>query len=607
MVWKTERGYVNKTQLAKCVALCEAGSFKVVEDLTRKMIRKNKKDAAAYKALGVALWSQKKKGDLDALKKSVNLNPLDAQSWFNLARSFKDQGMKEEAVVCYNKAIILKPEYPEAYNNLGNTLKDLSRRDEALKAFWMAVRMAPHMVEIQLNLGNELFACGRHAEALRVFECAVAIKSDFVDAHNAMIFVNDLEPCTTAQSAYEQRLRWAEKFTEHLWTDNLHPNDPDPDRKLNIGYVSGDFREHSAARVFGGMILQADKTQFEIFCYHNSKHPSDSYTEEFKGAANHWRDISMLTDEDAAEAIRADEIDILVDLSGHTGGNRLLSFARKPAPIQVTAWGYVTGTGMRAMDYMFADPVLIPPDEQKYYAEKLRYLPAYGGRMQGEPFPDVNPLPALNGDGLISFGSLNRMAKMTPEGFQLWVDVLNAVPNSGLIIKAGELGDEQSREEMLQTFVKLGVDKGRLIVRGGSPWEDHMAAYNQIDIVLDTFPQTGGATTMEALMMGVPVVTLRHPTCAGRPSAAILTAIGLSDWIADTPADYVRIAKEKAANLERLSALRQNLRAQFLKSPVGDNVGYCRAVEKEYRLMWQEWCEKSTPGKKVLDKELQEA
>lgn len=588
---------MKKSEINKLVELCDAGKFDVVEGRARAAIKKNKADAVAWKALGTALWSQDKKGHLAALERSLKLNPFDAQCWFNVARSHKDIGHHDMAVHCYQKAIILKPEYPEAYNNLGNTLKMMGRNDEALNAFRAGVRMAPHMVDIQLNWGNQLFAVGRHAEAKKVFECAIAIKKDFIPAHNAMIFVMDLEPETTSEDAYNERVKWAREFAEPLWSNSLHPNDPDPDRKLRIGYVSGDFREHSAARVFGGMLLEYDKSQFEVFCYSNSKHPPDEYMKHFKAAVDHWRDVSELGDVHVADIVRDDEIDILVDLSGHTGGNRLLSFARKPAPIQVTAWGYVTGTGMRAMDYMFADPVLIPPDEQKYYVEKLRYLPCYGACLAGQPFPDVSPLPALNGDGLIAFGSLNRMAKMTPEGFKLWADVLRAVPNSGIIIKAGELADEQSRAALLENFTKMGLDPGRFIIRGGSPWADHMATYREIDIALDTFPQTGGATTTEALMMGVPVVTLRTPTCAGRPSSAILTAVGLPDWIAETPADYVRIAVEKARDLQALAKVRDGLLSRFLASPVGDNKAYCRAVETEYRAMWREWCQQ-----KVVDK-----
>lgn len=590
---------MNKREIRKLVDLCDAGEFLKVERSARKAIKKNPKDAVAYKALGTALEKLgKKKPARDAMEKSLKLNPFDAQSWFNFGNQHKEIGNHDMAVHCYQKAIILKLGYAEAYNNLGNTLKMMGRNEEALKAFWTGVRLAPHLVDIQLNWGNLLFAVGRHSEAKKAFECAIAIDKEFIPAHNAMIFVMDLEPDTTPQMAYDERVKWAKQFADPLWQDSLHPNDPDPDRKLRIGYVSGDFREHSAARVFGGMLLEYDKKHFEVFCYSNSKHPPDEYTKHFKGAVHHWRDVSEMGDAHVADVVRADEIDILMDLSGHTGGNRLLSFARRPAPIQGTAWGYVTGTGMKAMDFMFADPVLIPPDEQKYYAEKLVYLPSYGGCLAGQPFPDVSELPALSGDKVIAFGSLNRMAKMTPEGFQLWADVLRAVPNSGIIIKAGELADQQSRDGLLEHFTRMGLDAGRFIIRGGSPWEDHMATYREIDICLDTFPQTGGATTTEALMMGVPVITLRTPTCAGRPSSALLTAVGLTDWIAETPADYVRLAAEKAADLTALAALRKGMRERFLASPVGDNKLYCRAVETEYRRMWREWC-----ASKVVDME----
>jgi protein O-GlcNAc transferase len=309
----------------------------------------------------------------------------------------------------------------------------------------------------------------------------------------------------------------------------------------------------------------------------------------FRQSVTAWRSIVGLSDEAAAEMIREDRIDILVDLSGHTAGNRLLVFARKPAPIQITAWGYATGTGMRAMDVFFTDPVMVPQQEKQYFTEEVRYLPNVVGAFFNEPFPDVNELPALS-DGITTFGSFNRLTKISAEAYRVWAEVLLAVPRSRLILKTGELDDAAVRERVVGHFTKAGVAADRIIMQGKSSWYEHMQAYNQIDIALDPFPHGGGVTALEGLMMGVPVITLRWPTVVGRLSASIMTTLGLTDWIAETQEQYVELAIQKATDLQSLAELRQQLRGIFTSSVIGDQVAYARAVEQEYRQLWREWC-----------------
>ena len=292
--------------------------------------------------------------------------------------------------------------------------------------------------------------------------------------------------------------------------------------------------------------------------------------------------------------IREDRIDILVDLSGHTTGNRLLVFARKPAPLQITAWGYATGTGMRAMDVFFTDPVMVPPQDKQYFSEEIRYLPSVVGSFFTHRFPDVNNLPAL-ADGNVTFGSFNRLVKVSKITYRAWSKVLLAIPRSRLILKAPELSDPTIQKLVIENFVKEGAVAEQIILLGRTPWYEHMQAYNQVDIALDPFPHGGGVTAMEGLMMGVPVITLRWPTMTGRLSASIMTTLGLSDWIAESQAEYVELAIRKAKDLQSLSALRQQLRSLFSSSVIGDQSAYARAVEKEYRQLWQEWCASQAP------------
>jgi predicted O-linked N-acetylglucosamine transferase (SPINDLY family) len=348
--------------------------------------------------------------------------------------------------------------------------------------------------------------------------------------------------------------------------------------------------------VFGSMLTSYDRSEFEVYAYSNVKGQGDRSTELFKQSVGVWRDIAGISDDAAADLIRNDQIDILVDLSGYTLGNRLLVFARKPAPIQITAWGYASGTGMRAMDVFFTDPVMVPPQDKKYFTEEIRYLPCVVGSFSFDPYPEVNELPALS-NGAITFGSLNRLSKIAEDAFRTWIEIMLAIPGSRLILKIHELSETATRDRILERFTIAGVEAERIIMLGGTAWHEHMQTYHQIDIALDPFPHGGGVTSLESLMMGVPVVTLLWPTMAGRVTASIMTALGLPDWIAKTREQYIELAIQKARDLQSLAALRKQLRSIFTSSVMGDQVAYTRAVEQEYRKLWKEWCEKAPSNK----------
>ncbi|MCR4303175.1 MAG: hypothetical protein NUV63_02960, partial [Gallionella sp.] len=408
-------------------------------------------------------------------------------------------------------------------------------------------------------------------------------------AHSNLIFAMDLMFDKDTAALQEERKRFDAAHAAPLYQRQTHSNIPDPDRRLRVGYVSADFREHSAIKVFGGMLTKYDRAQFDIFAYANSKRREDRFTDLFKRSVTAWRNISRMTDDAVEKMILEDRIDILVDLSGHSEGNRLLVFARKPAPIQITAWGYATSTGMRAMDVFFADPVVVPPEDKQYFTEEIRYLPCVVGAFFNEPLPDVNELPALS-DGIITFGSFNRLVKVSDMSFRAWAEVLLAIPQSRLLLKTAELDDASNRERVIGHFTKAGVAADRVIMQGKTSWHQHMQAYNQIDFALDPFPHGGGVTALEGLMMGVPAIVLRWPTVTGSTSAAIMTALGLTGWIAESREEYVALAVQKVGDLQSLAALRQQLRGIFTSSVMGDQVAYARAVEQEYRKLWQEWC-----------------
>jgi protein O-GlcNAc transferase len=347
------------------------------------------------------------------------------------------------------------------------------------------------------------------------------------------------------------------------------------------------------------MLTDYDRSKFEVFAYSNYKGRDDRYTALFKQNVTAWRNIAGISDEAAALMIREDEIDILVDLSGHSAGNRLLVFARRPAPIQITAWGYAAGTGLRAMDVFFADTVMVPLHEQHHYAEKIVYLHCALGSFFIDQFPDVNELPARQ-DGIVTFASFNRLAKVSDKAYQAWADILRETPGSRLLLKTAELNDSSIQHRVAEFFSRAGIEPGRIVMQGRTSWYEHMQAYQQVDIALDPFPQGGGITALEGLMMGVPMVALYGSTIIGRLSASILTTLNLAGWIANTPEQYVELAVQKSRDLQSLSELRGRLRGVFTSSVIGDRAVYVRDVEREYRQLWQAWCAR-TPALCCVD------
>lgn len=556
----------------------------------RQSLRINPDLAEAHYNLGNTLKKMERLGEAaESFRQALRIAPGNAVAHNNLGIALHDLGYLNEAETHYRQALLIRPDYADAHYNLSITLNDLFRLDEAEASCRRALQLKPDLAEAYNNLAGIMQKSGRLDDAVALYRQALQLKPDYVAAHSNLIFTLDMMADKDTPFLQQERKRWAALHADHLLQRQPHANIPDPGRRLRIGYVSAEFREHSASKVFGGMLTGYDRTQFEVFAYANFKGSEDRITALFKKNVTFWRNIIGLSDDAVADMIRADRIDILVDLSGHTAANRLLVFARKPAPIQISAWGYVTGTGMRAMDVLFADAVIVPPEDKHYYAEAVRYLPSFLGYFHVDPFPEVNELPALS-DGIVTFGSFNRLAKVTEESYRMWAEILLAVPRSRLVLKNPGLNDAATRAGVIGHFANAGIAAERIVLLGRTAWLEHVLAYQQIDIALDPFPHGGGVTALEGLMMGVPVISLRWPTVAGRVSASIMTTMGLPDWIAETQEAYVALAIQKAGDLTALAALRGQLRNIFTSSAIGDQNAYVRAVEREYRQLWREWC-----------------
>ena len=388
----------------------------------------------------------------------------------------------------------------------------------------------------------------------------------------------------TPESLQTERAKWAPHL--RLSASTNHLNEPSPERKLRIGYVSSHFRHQAATYAFGGVIVHHDPEQFEIVCYSDTAE-EDDVSAHLRNAAHKWRRTIDLSDDRLVELVRKDQIDILVDLVGHMKGNRLRAFALKPAPIQVTAWGEPTGTGLKAIDYLFADPVVVPMSERALLAEHVADLPNFIGFWSSDALPNPGPLPAIE-RGYVTFGSFNRLAKIIDPVLRLWSALLRAVPNSRLVLKDRLL--EHQRDTIMGVLAEEGISADRVTLHGHGGRAAHFAAYRDVDIALDPFPHGGGMTTLDALWMGVPVVTAPGRIISSRVAAATLTAAGLTDFIAADHQHYVELAVNKVNDLAYLAQLRSALRDRIAATEFGDPVRYARAVERHYRSMWQTWC-----------------
>jgi predicted O-linked N-acetylglucosamine transferase (SPINDLY family) len=416
----------------------------------------------------------------------------------------------------------------------------------------------------------------------------VELRPSYVAAHSSLVYSLHFCPGTDARTLYEEHRRWDRRFAEPIARLILpHPNEPAPERLLRIGYVSPDFRDHVVGRNLLPLFRAHDRRQFEIFCYSGVTRP-DAVTELFRGHTDAWRDVTDRTDEQLAQVVREDRIDILVDLTLHMVGNRLLVFARKPAPVQVTFAGYPGTTGLSAIDYRLTDPYLDPPGlhDDHYSEESVRFFDSFWCYDPLDREPAVNPLPAL-ANGFVTFGCLNHFGKVNRPVLRLWAEVMCAVAGSRLLLLAPE---GPQRQSTLDRLGEDGVSPERVTFVAHQPQQAYLGLYRHIDVVLDTFPYNGHTTSLDSLWMGVPVITLVGQTAVGRAGLSQLTNLGLLELIGGTPEDFVRIAVDLAGDPPRLGELRATLRGRMEASPLMDVERFARAIEAAYRSMWQRWC-----------------
>lgn len=526
---------------------------------------------------------------LVSFDRAIALKPDFAETHVNRGKTLDNLGRLEEALASCERAIALKPDLAEAHVNKGKTLDNLGRTEEALTTYDRAIALKPGLAEAHVNKGKILGDLGVLEEALASYNRAVALKPDLAGAHSDLLFLHSHDGNIDADSLFVEHCRFGEQFESPVRTEwPRHDNIRDPERRLQIGFVSADLRNHSVAAFIEPVLAHLIKRrQLSLHVYYNHER-EDDVTLRLRGMVERWNPVHALSNAALAEKIRADGIDILIDLSGHTGGNRLAAFARKPAPLQASWMGYPGTTGLRAMDYYLADRHFLPVEQfADQFTEKIVYLPANAPFLPFAGAPAVNPLPALN-RGQFTFGSFNRISKINRSVIAMWAQLLRALPDSRMLL--GGLPEERQCETLLAWFALEGIARERLTLHPRSGMTSYMKLHHQVDLCLDTFPYTGGTTTCHALWMGVPTLSLAGATPGGRAGAAILGGVGLETMIAHDADDFVNKGVGWAGQLDALAAIRLQLRERFLQSAIGQPALVAEGLERALRTMWERWC-----------------
>ncbi|NHZ99229.1 tetratricopeptide repeat protein [Massilia sp. CCM 8734] len=524
-------------------------------------------------------------------EKTLAMWPDSAAAHFNLGVAFANMDRTVEAIASFEQAIARKPEFADAWNNLGVAFKERGRFDEAVAAFEKAISLRDSFAEAYNNLGSALKDQGKPDASRQMYERAIAIAPNYAAAHNNLLLSMQYAAGITEQQLFELHLRFAAQFEPSLAAERfVHAPGRDPAKRLKIGYVSPDFRRHAVAFFIEPILARHDKAQVEVFCYY-SHVINDQFTARIQADADHWIPCRNMSDQQLAERIHADGIDILVDLAGHTSGNRLLAFARKPAPVQLTYIGYPSTTGLTSMDYRLTDAWAEPPGQSEHVnVETLWRLPevfcCYAAHANS---PAVIDHPPCQDNGYLTFGCFNNYAKVSDPTIVLWAAILAQVPESRLMLEILGLDNPGMRDGVEQRFARLGIDPARLVLIANDR-KNQFVLYNRIDIALDPFPCNGGTTSFDTLWMGVPFVTLAGSNFISRLGVTILHNGGLDELIGEDEAAYVAIAVDIARDPARLRRLRDGLRERTRASALMDMARFTHHLEDAYRGMWAKWC-----------------
>jgi predicted O-linked N-acetylglucosamine transferase (SPINDLY family) len=562
----------------------QAGRVRHAEALFRQLLSEDPNHADSLHMLGLIAHRFGHDGQAIALlRRALTLTPDHPEYLNNFALILAAQGSSREAIQLLRRSLSLRPNFPQGHNNLGTLHADNLDWDPAIASFRAALNWRPDYAEALCNLGNALKNTGRPDEAVTRYRAAADLQPDDPRFASNLLYLMYFHPNFSPRQIFEAHDQWNETFARPLAQIEPHHNDRSPNRRLRIGYASPDFRGHPVARFLAPLLAYHDHGQFEVHCFSDVRAP-DAMTQRLRSYCDVWHETIGLSDEELATLIRQTQIDILVDLTMHMEGNRLLVFARRPAPVQLTYLAYCGTTGLETMDYRLTDIHLDPTDpDPPIYSERSIRLRSYWCYEAPPLVGPVGPLP-FDATGHVTFGCLNNFSKVTTPTLRAWKCILNALPSSRLVLHSGEGSHRRDVETALAA-------PGRIDFVSRLPPDSYFDQWTRTDIALDPFPYPGGTTSCDALWMGVPVVSLAGQTAVSRAGSSILNAINLADLVADSVDQYIRIATALAADRPRLSSMRQTLRLRMQSSPLMGAAGFAKDVEAACRRVWRSWCD----------------
>ncbi len=564
-----------------------AGHLAPAIELIRRAIAVAPRVADFHANLGAVLNAAGRPAEgREACFRALSIDPDHVDAHYNLANAARDAGDPDGACSHYREAIARRPAHAAAHNNLGNVLRDGGRVAAAIESYRRALALRPDDAHARSNYANALRDAGLPQDAVDEHRRAVASLPTSAAIHSNLLLALQADDRADATAIDAESARWDARHGNPPRVPTT--NDRDPDRPLRVGYVSGDLRLHSVAYFLTPLVEAHDGREVRVVGYSTGGR-ADAVTARLRAACSGWCDLAGLSDDAAAERIRGDRIDVLVDLSGHTSDNRLGVFARAPAPVSVSYLGYPGPTGLSRIDARLSDALADP--QESVGGERVMHLA--GGAWCFAPFDSVTPgdrAPAAT-NGHPTFGSFNHPGKTSPTTIALWSDLLGRLPTARLLLKNRAFRDPQTATRVRAAFASHGVAGQRIDCVADLPTAaEHLRAYDGIDVALDPFPYHGTTTTCEALWMGVPVVTMTGDRHASRVGASLLSSVGLSSLVATTADAYVATAVAAAADVDRLSRWRRELRERMAASPLTDGHRLAREIETTYRGLWREWC-----------------
>lgn len=570
------------------VLLGEMGRFAEAEACHRRALQIRPDSAETLNNLGNALERLGRFTDAEACyRRAIGINPDYAEAHGNLGNILEGQGRFKEAEDCLRLALERKPGFAEAHNNLGIALERQGRFQEAEACYRRSILIRPEYAEAHSNLGNILKEQDRLAEAESSYRRALAIRPDFEDAFGNLLFTLNYHPDMSAEEIFSVYREYDRRFGLPLRTAwREHSNDRTATRRLKVGYVSPDFRQHSARHFLEPLLAHHDKGAVEVHAYAELTR-EDAVTARYRDYADHWIATRGMTDAEMAERIRADGIDILVDLAGHTAGNRLQVFARRPAPVSASWLGFGYTTGLTAIDYILTDETSVPEGSENLFSEKPWRLetPGYVFRPAGGMGP-VTALPA-QARGFVTFGTLTRAIRINHRTVRAWSEILRRVDGARLVVDSRTFQDAAMVAALAAQFSAQGIARDRLEIGFHSPPWDVLRG---LDIGLDCFPHNSGTTLFESLYMGVPYVTLADRPGVGRLGSSIIEGVAHPEWISRTEEEYIEKSVALASDLPGLASIRAGLRSEMEAGALMDEAGFARKMEVAYRAMWIRWC-----------------